>query len=176
MFSFSFSISLVTHSPSYRPLLLCLSQPSQDSFFDSDGDVIATGLATVQLGDHADITRTRTRRMMMLRTTTHSNNNNSRNDNNDRALQDTTSPATLSEDVCIPIQVKSSDGNNGGSTNNNHKNDSTPWLNPSDSSNGGSGSKPVSTKIIILLIINILTAFLLLFQHPFFKQTWFFLS
>ena len=93
VFSFSFSISLVTHSPSYRPLLLCLSQPSQDSFFDSDGNVIATGLATIQLGDHADITRTRTRRMMMLRTTTHSNNNNSSNNNysNDRALQDTTS-------------------------------------------------------------------------------------
>ena len=88
--------------------------------------------------------------MMMLRTTAHSNNSNSNNDSNDRALQDTTSPATLSEELCLPIQVKSSDGNNGGSTNNNHKNDSTPWLNPSDSSNGGSGTKPVSIEIIIL--------------------------
>ena len=112
--------------------------------------------------------------MMMLRTTAHSINNNSNNTSyiNDRALQDTTSPVTLSEELCLPIQVKSSDGNNSGRTNNNHKNDSTPWLNPSDSSFGGSGSKPVSTKIIIFLIINILTAFLLLFL----KQTWFFLS
>jgi hypothetical protein len=147
------------------------------SFFSSDGDVVANGLATIQLGDHIDIARTRARRMMMLRTTTNSNSNTN-NNYYDRALQDTTLPATVSEEFNLPIQVKSSDGNNGGSINNNNDNDNTSWLNLSDSNNGngGSGSKPVSIMIIILLIINILTAILLLFQHPFFKRTWFYLS
>jgi hypothetical protein len=83
-------------------------------FFDSDGDVIATGLATIQLGDHVDITRTRTRtrRMMMLKTTTNSNNNNNNNYYYyDRALQDNALAGTISEEFDLSIQVESSEGN-----------------------------------------------------------------
>jgi hypothetical protein len=124
------------------------------AFFDGDGSLVASGLATMQLGTHT------TRRRMVLRT-------NGNTNNNDRALQE-----TVSREFELDIQVKPSNDDNGGEDNNNK----ASWLNPSESSNGGSGSKPVSFVIIILLIINILTALLLLFQHQFFKRTWFFLS
>lgn len=118
-------------------------------FYSGTGTVEAHGLATMQLGDHSS-----DRRRL----------SGGNYETNLRGLQEAL-PETVEQEFDLPLEVITSSQDSQDATTN------MSWLADSEI-----GSKQVSIWILILLVLDILTILVLIFQLPFFKGRWFFLS
>lgn len=132
------------------------------AFFSGNGTVEASGLATMQLGTHSSDNisqQGRQRQRSLLRGQRSDSSSN-------RMLQ--AASETVSKEFDIPFEVVATtkDGDH-------ISIESTSSFLSGSNNNDAGGSKTVTILIILLAISNTFTLFVLIFQHSFFRRTWF---